>query len=101
MVIDFNSLSVASHFQSVAANKIRATVVMSAVRKNPSLIAAMYAVQPSWIHELPLDQVAHVAEELCDAGFTQVVTDMSENRAVQKDYREVLGAIASGESIVT
>lgn len=99
-MIDFNSLSVASHFQSVAANKVRATVVMSAVRKGPGLIAAMYAAQPTWIHELPLDQAAQVAEELRDAGFTQVLTDMSENRAVQKDYREVLGAVASGESIV-
>ncbi len=100
MVIDFNQLSVDSHFSTVAASKIRSTAVLSVARKSPALIAAMYASQPTWVHELPLEHVASVAEELCDTGFTHVIADMSENRAVRKEYREVLGAIASGESIV-
>ena len=99
-MIDFNAMSVASHFEAVAADKIRASAIVSAARKNPGMVAAMYTSTPSWVHELPLGQVAQVAEDLCDAGFSGVVKDLSENRAIRKDYREVLDAVAKGESVI-
>ena len=100
MIADFNQLAVQSHFNSVAEHKIRSTAILTAARRNPGIVAAMYASRPTLLHELPLGQVAQVAEELCDAGFTNVIADMSENRSVQKDYREVLSAVTSGESVI-
>lgn len=100
MMIDFNQVSVQAHFEVVAANKVRAAAITSAVRNSPELVAAMYASKPSWIHELPLEQVAQVAEELCDAGYASLVIEMSENRSVLRDYRQVLDAVAKGESVI-
>jgi len=100
MIIDFNEASLQEHIQVVVANKLRATAIISAVRKTPALVAAMYTSKPSWIHELPLEQVAQVAEELCEAGYANVVTDMSENRSVLRDYRQVLDAVVSGDSVI-
>ena len=100
MNIDFNQLALTSHFQATDQHKIRATAIEKAARKTPGLVAGMYAAQPRWIHELPLGQVAQVAEELCEAGFSEVVRDLSENRAISKDYREVLAAVAEGETVI-
>jgi hypothetical protein len=100
MVIDFNQLALTSHFQVTAQHKIRATAIEKAARKTPALVAGMYAAEPRWIHELPLGQAAQVAEELCDAGFSEAVRDLSENRAVSKEYREVLAAVAEGETVI-
>jgi hypothetical protein len=100
MVIDFNTLSLDSHFATVAAHKVRASFVVKTAGKNPSLLAAMYASQPTWIHEIPLGQVVQVAEDLCDSGFKAVIADMSDNRAINKEYREVLKAVAQGESVI-
>jgi hypothetical protein len=100
MSIDFNVQAVNSHFEQVATHKIRATVITSAARKTPGMVAAMYASKPSWVHELPLGQLAQVAEELCDAGFTGVIKDLSENRTINKDYRQVLHAVVEGESVI-
>ncbi len=100
MEFDFNHSSVASHFQAVANQHIRATAMLNAVRNTPGNVASMYATKPVWVHELPLEQVAQVAEELCDAGFSSVVSDMSENRAIRREYREVLAAVAQGEPVV-
>jgi hypothetical protein len=100
MNLDFNAMSVNSHFEQVAAHKLRATAISSAARKTPGMVAAMYAAKPSWVHELPLGQVAQVAEDLCDAGYSEVVKDLSENRTINKDYREVLQAVVEGESVI-
>jgi hypothetical protein len=105
MIIDFTYLdhtssALSAHHATVDAAKIRAAAIVKATLRTPGLVAGMYTAHPHLVHELPLGQVAQVAEDLCDAGFHSVIADMSENRAISKDYREVLQAVALGESVV-
>lgn len=98
--MDHNQMALIGHYATVDAAKIRATAIVKATHRSPALVAGMYTAYPHLVHELPLAQVAHVADLLCDAGFNSVVSDMSENRAIRIDYREVLEAVALGESVV-
>jgi heme oxygenase len=100
MILDHNHMALNSHYEAVDAVKIRATAIVKAARRSPALVAGMYTAYPHLVHEIPLEQVAQVAEDLCDAGFQSVVADMSENRAIRKEYREVLEAVALGELVV-
>ena len=100
MIIDHNNMALMGHHEQVAAVKIRAVAIVKAARRTPALVAGMYIAFPHLVHEIPLEQVAQVAEDLCDAGFQNVVADMSENRAIRKEYREVLEGVALGETVV-
>lgn len=98
--LDHTNNALIAHYATVDAAKIRATAIVKAVRRTPALVAGMYTAFPHLVHEIPLGQVAQVADELCDAGFKSVVADMSENRAIRKEYRQVLEAVALGEMVV-
>lgn len=97
---DHTNNALVAHYATVDVAKIRATAIVKAAVRAPALVAGLYTAHPHLVHELPLAQVVQVAEELCDAGWRSVIADMSENRAIQKAYREVLEAIALGESVV-
>lgn len=97
---DHTNNALIAHYATVDAAKIRATAIVKAAVRTPALVAGMYTAYPHLVHELPLAQVVQVADELCDAGFGSVITDMSENRAIQKAYRQVLAGVALGELVV-
>lgn len=100
MIIDHNHMALTSHYEQVSAVTIRAVAIAKASFRSPALVASMYVAFPHLVHEIPLGQVAQVAENLCDAGFHSVIADMSENRAIRKEYREVLEGVALGETVV-
>lgn len=100
MVLDHNTMALTGHYAAVEAVQIRATAVAKTARWHPALVAGMYTAFPTMIHDLPLGQVAQVAEDLCDNGNRSVIADMSENRAIRKEYRQVLEAVVLGETIV-
>jgi hypothetical protein len=97
--LDHTNNALIAHYATVDAAKIRATAIINAARRHPALLAGMYSAMPHLVHEIPLEQVFQVADELWDAGFRSVIADMSENRAIRKEYRMVLEAVALGETV--